>query len=44
MSDINEISPGVLRTPDKCFEGLPDFPFEAQYTDVQGLRVICRMR
>lgn len=39
MSDVNEIRPGVLRTPDECFEGLPDFPFEPNYVEVDGLRV-----
>ncbi len=39
MSDLNEVQSGVLRTPDACFENLPDFPFEAHYTEIQGLRV-----
>ncbi|ULQ45200.1 haloalkane dehalogenase [Flagellatimonas centrodinii] len=29
----------VLRTPDACFEGLPDFPFEPHYVDLDGLRM-----
>ncbi len=29
----------VHRTPDERFEGLPDFPFEPHYADVDGLRV-----
>lgn len=35
--------PGVLRTPDECFAGLPDFPFAPHYTTglagFEGLRV-----
>jgi len=29
----------VFRTPDERFEGLPDFPFEAGYREVDGLRM-----
>jgi haloalkane dehalogenase len=29
----------VFRTPDERFEGLPGFPFEPNYTDVDGLRI-----
>jgi haloalkane dehalogenase len=29
----------ALRTPDERFAGLPDFPFEPHYTDVDGLRM-----
>ena len=34
----------ILRTPDSCFEGLKDYPFEPQYTtikthDGQDLRI-----
>jgi haloalkane dehalogenase len=29
----------VLRTPDECFEGLPDFPDEPRYVEVDGLRM-----
>lgn len=36
---VNEIKPGVLRTPDQCFENLPDFPFKPNYVEVDGLRV-----
>ena len=40
MSDaVNEIKPGVLRTPDECFANIPDFPFQPNYVDVNGLRV-----
>lgn len=30
---------GILRTPDERFESLPDFPYEPQYVNVNGLRV-----
>jgi haloalkane dehalogenase len=33
------MKPGVLRTPDDCFEGLPDFPFAPHYVDVDGYRI-----
>lgn len=36
---VNEIKPGVLRTPDHCFDNLPDYPFEANYVEVNGLRI-----
>ena len=36
--DLPRIS-GALRTPDACFDGLPDFPWPAHYTDLGGLRV-----
>jgi haloalkane dehalogenase len=29
----------VFRTPDERFEGLPDFPFEPHYREVDGLRL-----
>ncbi len=29
----------VVRTPDDALEGLPDFPFQSRYRDVQGLRL-----
>ena len=29
----------VLRTPESCFAGLPDFPYQPHYTDLGGLRV-----
>jgi haloalkane dehalogenase len=38
-ADINEIKPGVLRSPDECFTNLPDFPFEPNYVEVDGLRI-----
>jgi haloalkane dehalogenase len=27
-----------VRTPDACFEDLPDWPYEAQYVEIDGLR------
>ena len=29
----------VVRTPDEALEGLPDFPFESGYREVDGLRL-----
>ncbi len=29
----------LLRTPDEKFENLPDFPFEPNYLDVEGIRI-----
>ena len=34
-----EIKPGILRTPDERFADLPDFPFEPNYVEVDGLRI-----
>jgi len=31
---VAEIKPGVLRTPDARFEGLPDYPFEPHYIEI----------
>lgn len=31
--------PGVLRTPDECFEGIADFPFAPNYVEVDGYRI-----
>jgi haloalkane dehalogenase len=39
MNESHNPKPGVLRTPDDCFENLPDYPFEANYVDVDDLRV-----
>jgi haloalkane dehalogenase len=39
LNSVNEIKSGVLRTPDECFENLPDYPFESNYVNVDGLRV-----
>jgi haloalkane dehalogenase len=33
------VAPEAIRTPDERFEGLPDFPFEAHYREVDGLRL-----
>ena len=30
---------GLVRAPDERFEGLPDFPFESRYREVDGLRL-----
>ena len=27
-----------VRTPDACFENLPDWPYESQYVEIDGLR------
>ena len=29
----------ILRTPDRCFDGVPDFPYQPHYTEVGGLRI-----
>jgi haloalkane dehalogenase len=34
-----EVQPGILRTPDERFEGLPDFDFEPHYEQINGYRV-----
>ncbi len=31
--------PDAVRTPDELLEGLPDFPFESRYREVEGLRL-----
>ena len=28
-----------VRTPDSRFEGIPDYPFEPHYVEVEGLRM-----
>jgi haloalkane dehalogenase len=33
------MKPGVLRTPDECFEGIADFPFAPKYMEVDGYRI-----
>lgn len=38
-SQANEVRPGVLRTPEACFDNLPDFSFRPHYVDLDGLRV-----
>jgi haloalkane dehalogenase len=30
---------GAVRTPEEALEGLPDFPFQARYREVEGLRL-----
>jgi len=32
------LASGVYRTPDDRFLGLPDFPFEPRYAEIDGLR------
>ena len=29
----------IFRTPDECFIGLPEYPFEPRYTEIDGLRI-----
>jgi len=36
---LDEIRPGVFRTPDDRFENLPGFDFEPRYTTIAGYRV-----
>lgn len=38
--EIMTTSDGVefVRTPDDCFENLPDWPYESQYVEIEGLR------
>ena len=35
----DEVAPGVLRTPDDRFENFQDYPFEANYIEIDGLRI-----
>ena len=35
----DEAAPGVLRTLDDRFENLQDYPFEANYMEIDGLRI-----
>jgi haloalkane dehalogenase len=37
--EADEISPGILRTPDDRFENIEGYPFQPNYIDIQGLRV-----
>lgn len=39
-TDLPRLGP-VLRTPDACFDKLPDFPWTPRYNDVGGLRIAC---
>ena len=34
-----EISPGIMRTPDDRFENLKDYPFQPNYMNIDGLRI-----
>tara|TARA_B100001250_G_scaffold253664_1_gene218190 strand:- start:956 stop:2035 length:1080 start_codon:yes stop_codon:yes gene_type:complete len=34
-----EISPGIMRTPDDRFQNLKDYPFEPNYLEIDGLRI-----
>ena len=36
---VNEISPGIYRTPDACFNNVPDFDFQPNYIDCNGYRM-----
>ncbi len=38
-SDFSMESGAVLRTPEQCFDHIIDYPFESNYTYVNGLRV-----
>ena len=31
----------VLRTPEHCFDNVPDFPYTPRYHDIGGLRIAC---
>lgn len=37
--DLNEVSPGILRTPDSNFEDLENYPFEPNYMMIDGIRI-----
>lgn len=41
MVETQSSSGGIafVRTPDDCFDGLADFPYEPEYVDVDGLRM-----
>jgi haloalkane dehalogenase len=36
---LREAMTNAVRTPDEALEGLPDFPFQARYREVEGLRL-----
>ncbi len=36
---LREEMSDVVRTPEEALEGLPDFPFESHYRDIDGLRL-----
>ncbi len=37
--EADEVSPGVLRTPDDRFENLQNYPFEPNYMEIDSLRI-----
>ena len=37
--DLAPMSVDAVRTPDELLEGLPDYPFESRYREVDGLRL-----
>jgi haloalkane dehalogenase len=37
-SMTTEVGVEYVRTPDACFEALPDWPYEPQYVEIDGLR------
>ena len=39
FSFSSELKEGVLRTPDDRFENLVDYPFQANYMMIDGLRI-----
>jgi haloalkane dehalogenase len=39
VADIFARVPDAVRTPDEAFAGLPDFPFEPHYRELDGLRL-----
>ena len=39
LAHSEEIRPGVLRTPDARFVDLEDYPFDAHYMEIDGMRV-----
>ncbi len=38
-TNVQEVRPDVLRTPDECFAKLTDFPFQPHYLAVDGYRI-----
>lgn len=36
---VNEVSPGIYRTPDECFKDLPGYNFAPYYIDCNGYRM-----
>ena len=39
LTIAEEISPGILRTPDDRFLNLQDYPFDPNYIEIDGLRI-----